>query len=135
MNLYLGGWGGTAGGYRGYVSDFKIYRKYHELSNPGHSKVFVFLDMRQDSTDMGNFAVNMAGWPDLPLLYSFWDLPGFYHHGSAGFSFADGHSEMKRWRDSRTMPPLNPNRSVNDIFLSQGNVDVAWLQDHATRPK
>ena len=29
-----------------------------------------------------------------------------YHHLACGFSFADGHSEIKRWRDARTMPPL-----------------------------
>jgi prepilin-type N-terminal cleavage/methylation domain-containing protein len=134
MNLYLGGWGGTDGGYGCYVSDYKIYRRFNDLNDPGPTKVFVFLDMRQDSIDMGNFAVDMEGWPDLPLLYQFWDLPGFYHDHACGFSFADGHSETKRWLDSRTMPPLNPNQEIDDIYRSENNVDVAWLQDHATRP-
>jgi type II secretory pathway pseudopilin PulG len=134
MNLYLGGWGGTDGGYRGYVSDFKIYRKYNELSVPGHGQIFVFLDMRPDSVDMANFAVNMAGWPDLPLLHTFWDLPAFGHQRAGGLTFADGHSELRRWRDSRTMPALGSG-SINDIFRSPDNPDIAWLQDHATRLK
>jgi hypothetical protein len=77
----------------------------------------------------------MAGWPDQPDLYGFYDLPGFYHHLAAGFSFADGHSEIRRWRDSRTMPPLQTEGEVDDWFDSPGNQDVAWLQDHASRPR
>jgi hypothetical protein len=84
---------------------------------------------------MGNFATCMDGWPDLSSRYSFFDLPGYLHHLSCGFSFADGHSELRRWRDSRTMPRLVPQGFVNDWFQAPDSVDVAWLQEHATRPK
>ena len=134
MNVFLGGWGGTDGYWGPIFSDYKIYLKPSELHNPGPSKIFVFLDMREDSVDMGNFGTRMAGWPDRPDLYGFYDLPGFYHHLAGGFSFADGHSEIHRWRDTRTMPPLVPNGFVNDNFSSPDNVDVAWLQEHSTRP-
>jgi prepilin-type N-terminal cleavage/methylation domain-containing protein/prepilin-type processing-associated H-X9-DG protein len=138
MNLYLGGWGGTDGGWGAQVSDYKIYRKYAELDDPGPSKTFVFLDMREDSIDMGNFAVNMAGWPGSggkDAQYGFWDLPGFYHNNGSGFSFADGHSDMRRWIDGRTMPPIKRNFGVTDRISSPRNKDVAWLQEVATRPK
>jgi prepilin-type N-terminal cleavage/methylation domain-containing protein len=135
MNVFLGGWGGTDGNWGSPFSDYKIYRKQTELADPGPSKVFVFLDMREDSIDMGNFGTRMAGWPDQPQNYGFFDLPGYYHHFANGFSFADGHSETHRWRDGRTMPTLLANGSVNDIFSSPNNNDVAWLQEHATRPK
>jgi hypothetical protein len=60
-----------------------------------------------------------------------------YHHFACGFSFADGHSELRRWRDSRTMPPLTigANPLFDHTSSSPGNPDVAWLQDHSTRPK
>ena len=104
------------------------------------SDLFVFLDMRPDSIDVGNFYTDMDGYPAgnlgaNPVLYAFEDLPGYYHAGSAGFSFADGHSEIKKWKDSRTTPPLVVNGPVNDKFASKGNVDIAWLQEHATRAK
>jgi len=134
MNVFLGGWGGTDGYWGPIFSAYHIYRKQPELLDPGPAKVFVFLDMREDSIDMGNFGTRMAGWPDSPSLYGFYDLPGFYHHLACGFSFADGHSEIHRWRDDRTMPPLVPNGYVNDNFTSPSDPDVAWLQDHATRP-
>jgi len=135
MNLYLGAWGGTDGGYGAQVSAYKIYRRFSELSDPGPTKVFVFLDMREDSLDMGNFAANMAGYPDKPERFTFWDLPAFYHNNAGGFSFADGHSSIKRWLDSRTTPPLKPSGQVKDVFPSPRNPDVAWLQDVSTRPK
>ena len=135
MNVFLGGWGGTDGHWGPPFSDYKIYLKQSQLFEPGPSKVFVFLDMRQDSIDMGNFGTRMAGWPDQPSQYGFYDLPGFYHHFACGFSFADGHSEIRRWRDSRTTPTLVPDGEINDIFSSPDNADVAWLQEHATRPK
>ena len=134
MNVFLGGWGGTDGHWGAVFSAYKIYRKQTELANPGPVNTFVFLDMREDSIDMGNFGTSMAGWPYQPALDGFYDLPGSYHHLACGFSFADGHSEIHRWRDPRTMPPLVLGGFVNDSFASPNNPDVAWLQFHSTRP-
>ena len=134
MNVFLGAWGGTDGNWGSPFSAYHIYRKQADLADPGPTKVFVFLDMRSDSIDMGNFGTKMQGWPDQPDLYGFFDLPGFYHHFACGFSFADGHSEMRRWRDGRTTPPLVQDGMVDDMFDSPDNIDVAWLQDKATRP-
>jgi prepilin-type N-terminal cleavage/methylation domain-containing protein len=135
MNVFMGGWAGTDGGWGSIFSDYIIYLKQTQLVVPGAAKVFVFLDMREDSIDMGNFGPRMAGWPDQPSQYGFYDLPGFYHHFACGFSFADGHSEIHRWRDGRTTPPVMPGGLINDQFSSPNNQDVAWIQDHATRPK
>jgi prepilin-type N-terminal cleavage/methylation domain-containing protein len=139
MNVYLGGWGGTYGNwdyYQGAVwSDYRIFMKQSDLFVPGHSQIFVFLDMRQDSIDMGNFATKMSGWPNNPNVYQFIDLPGMMHHLACGFSFADGHAEIHRWRDGRTTPQLKQEGDMNDVFDSPNNQDIAWLQDHATRPK
>ena len=135
MNLYLGGFGGWDGHEFLDTGGYKFYFKQSDLTDPGPAKVFVFLDMRPDSIDIGNFAPRMTGWPDQPALYGFYDLPGFSHHLACGFSFADGHSEMRRWRDGRTMPPLLDGGNIPDQYGTPDNPDVAWLQDHATRPK
>jgi len=135
MNLYLGGFGGWDGNLSG--GNARMYFKMSDLlAVPGPSKIFVFLDMRPDSIDIGNFAVNMQGFsPYSPGNYAFYDLPGFYHNRACGFSFADGHSEIKKWLDPRTMPALSETSLVNDTFNSPYNKDIAWLQDHATRPQ
>lgn len=135
MNIFLGGWAGTDGGWGDIFNAYKIYMKQSELHDPGPAKVFVFLDMREDSIDMGNFATRMEGWPGQSGLYGFFDLPGYYHHQACGFSFADGHSEIRRWRDNRTMPPVVRSGFVNDQFSSPNNRDVEWLQDRSSRPR
>jgi len=130
MNFYLGGWGGN-----NIDNTSRLYFKQSDLVNPGPSKLFVFLDMREDSIDIGNFATNMKGWPDKPAMFGFYDLPGFYHNYACGFSFADGHSEIHRWRDPRTTPPLVVGGEINDQIYSPRNQDVGWLQERSTRPK
>jgi hypothetical protein len=136
MNLYVGGFDGTDGGWP-WAHPYRIYAKLSEIDFP--TKIFVFLDMREDSVNWGNFMTDMEGYsPNDPSSYSFnGDFPGMYHHFACGFSFADGHSELKRWRDPRTMPPLTSgsNPLFDHFTASPNNVDIAWLQDHSTRPK
>ena len=136
MNLYVGGFDGTDGGWP-WAHPYRIYAKLSEVDFP--SKIFVFLDMREDSVNWGNFMTDMDGYsPAAPSEYMFnGDFPGIYHHFACGFSFADGHSELRRWRDPRTMPPLTSgaNSLFNHFTASPNNADIAWLQDHSTRPK
>jgi prepilin-type N-terminal cleavage/methylation domain-containing protein len=120
--------GGTLGG-----SPWRVYLKSNDFIDPGPAGTFLLLDMRQDSIDWGNFATDMTGWPDHPEQVGFYDLPGNYHHRAGGFSFVDGHSELKRWLDDRTMPPLSAEGQTPDEFSSPNNPDVLWLQQHATR--
>jgi len=146
MNLYVGGFApipgtdpGRAGtdGHWPFADPFMIYPKISSISVP--TQIFVFLDMREDRVNWSNFMTDMSGYsPPDPSQYKFTtDLPGMYHNNAAGFSMADGHSEMKRWRDPRTMPPLQPGADPLAVTttLAPGSVDVAWLQDHSTRPK
>jgi prepilin-type N-terminal cleavage/methylation domain-containing protein len=140
INIWVGGFRGMDQGLSGSFdpwklggSKWRIYLKAADLVDPGPARTFVFLDMREDSIDVGNFAPDMTGWPDEPQSIGFYDLPGNYHHRANGFSFADGHSELHRWRDSRTMPATIRNGYVNDSFRSPHNQDVRWLQEHSTR--
>ena len=135
MNLYLGGFGG------GYPPDGKsyiLYLKYSQLGNPGADKVFVFIDEREDAINWGNFETDMAGYqPTTPASYNWYDLPAAYHGQAAGLSFADGHSEIHKWRDPRTIPPLIIGGLTFDgstAIPSPRNQDVAWMQFRTTRP-
>ncbi len=128
MNMYLGGFAGTDGGWPS-LSALRIYLKTSELSAPP-AKIFVLLDMRPDAVNFGNFMTDMAGYPSSAGTYQLVDLPGLAHNRACSFSFADNHVEMKRWRDPRTAPIQ---AYTGAAIPSPGNVDVAWLQDHSTR--
>jgi prepilin-type N-terminal cleavage/methylation domain-containing protein/prepilin-type processing-associated H-X9-DG protein len=142
MNLYLGGFDGTDGGWS-QAAAYRIYYKLSELVSPGGppEKIFVFLDEREDCINWGNYMTQMQGYyttgnPNTlsPSLYQFdQDLPAFYHNRGCGLSFADGHSELHRWLDQRTMPPLYS--SIPSPYSVPRDVDVAWMQDHSTRLK
>ena len=145
MNLFMGGFAGdpnSASLFAGASPTnryFQLYLKIAEISVPG--KIFVFLDERSDTINWGCFATDMSGYLNIPGAYRFnVDLPGFYHDQSCTFSFVDGHVEEKRWLDTMTTPaPLQGllvgGKGSGSTFPAPYDPDVAWLQDHATRPK
>jgi prepilin-type N-terminal cleavage/methylation domain-containing protein len=132
MNLWVGGFGGWDGG----LSDggvWRVYLKESEMVDPGPSRTFILLDMREDSIDIGNFATDMRGYPDQPRQTGFYDYPASYHNQAGGLSFADGHAEIRRWLDARTVPPLMKGGLIPDMLASPNNPDIIWLQERATR--
>ena len=144
MNLYVGGFAptsftqgdaGTDGGW-GFGATYNIYRKTTAIQPP--SSIFLFLDMREDTVNWSNFMADMDGYsPNNPGAYAWYDIPGMYHNRAAGFSFVDGHSEIKRWRDGRTCPNMAPKDTalaVPSPWAQAGNQDIAWIQDKSTRP-
>jgi prepilin-type N-terminal cleavage/methylation domain-containing protein len=141
MNFFLGGFGGSSSGAPG-ASPYSLFTKLGQINSgkgsPGPVKTFVFLDQREDSINWGNYYTLMEGFDPLqPAAYKFGqDWPGAYHKQAAGFSFADGHSEVKKWRDGRTTPPLVAGATIGGTDTpSPRNQDIAWLQDVTTRPK
>jgi prepilin-type N-terminal cleavage/methylation domain-containing protein/prepilin-type processing-associated H-X9-DG protein len=127
MNNWVGGPGWNASG-----AGWQVYRKLTDMNNPGPSQTFVLLDEREDSINDGYFVVDMAGYPSTPNQLMIVDYPASYHGKAGGMSFADGHSEIRRWRDPRTIPRL----SRNDLQLnvpSPRNEDVIWMQQRSTR--
>lgn len=103
---------------------FKLNFRMRDLLNPGPAQTFVFMDERENSINDGWFAVDMA---DTGSSATWVDLPAIRHNRGAVLSFADGHSEYKRWMDPTTFSPsLVPNT------VSPNNQDIAWLQQHTT---
>ncbi|HWH68968.1 MAG TPA: prepilin-type N-terminal cleavage/methylation domain-containing protein [Candidatus Sulfotelmatobacter sp.] len=116
----------------GWFSDgWRKYRKYTEMLDPGPSRTFVFLDEREDSINDGMFVVDMTGYPGSPK--SLVDSPASYHGGAGGLSFADGHSELKKWKSNFVLQPPLKGESRPYPTDDPGNPDVAWMQDHCTR--
>ena len=138
MNSWVGG-DGQNGASRGHHTWFggpnegTIYLKRGDMVAPGPSETWVLIDERMDSINDGFFVVWMFGYPTLSSTKMV-DYPASYHNNAAGFSFADGHAEIHRWLDKRTMPALRHNGRITLGVNQPNNLDIKWLQDHTTRP-
>jgi len=134
MSNWVGGNGDSGqNGYKGYwgLNSPKsiVFRKLSEMLSPGPALTFIILDERWDSINDGYFVTEMDGYPN-PATTKIVDYPGSYHGGACGFAFGDGHSEIHRWRDPRTTPPLRIGIPLNQP--SPNNQDVIWMQNHCS---
>ena len=107
-------------GYGG-ASALRVFRKQSDITIPPPVHCWVMIDENPFSINDGWFVCdpnNKNSWPDVPASY---------HNGAGGLSYADGHSEIKKWRDVNllncTAPPAakDPNSS-----------DLPWLQERTT---
>lgn len=56
------------------------------------------------------------------------DIPTSYHNGANGLAYADGHSEIKRWKD----PAILPRNAAIGAAPKDKSVDLKWLKDRST---
>jgi prepilin-type processing-associated H-X9-DG protein len=134
MSNWVGGNGDSEqNGYKGYwgLNSPKsfVFRKLSAMLSPGPAMTFIILDERWDSINDGYFVTEMDGYPN-PTTTKIVDYPASYHGGACGFAFGDGHSEIHRWRDPRTTPPLQIGIPLN--VPSPNNQDVIWMQQHCS---
>jgi prepilin-type N-terminal cleavage/methylation domain-containing protein/prepilin-type processing-associated H-X9-DG protein len=110
--------------------EFRAYLKTDDLVDPGPSGTWVLLDEHPLSMNDGFFVINMIGYPNASQT-QLPDFPASYHNGAGGVTFADGHSEIRKWQDPRTIirngAKSLPSGSMNN------NKDVLWFWEHTTR--
>ena len=100
------------------------------LKIPGPTDTTVFMDEHPDSiNDPGNFP---------PVAAGFWDIPSTLHDGAGGFSFADGHAEIHKWRGVLSRPPNLAVTALPGVSRLNGTapdkeVDKSWLSYHSAR--
>ena len=126
MNNWVGGpaWGNSGTGWN-------VYRKLSDMSRPGPSGTFVFLEERHESINDGYYVVDMRNFPGPSVQIV--DYPAIYHNRATGFAFADGHSEIHKWTDPRTYPKVRGNADMPLNIPSPNNKDVYWMQERSTR--
>jgi prepilin-type processing-associated H-X9-DG protein len=56
------------------------------------------------------------------------DIPASYHVGAAGFAFADGHSEIKKWLNKNTIHPVVGNADWLPWKVVGSKVDIDWVE-------
>lgn len=100
------------------------YKKISAINRPPPSQAFVFVD-EGNTIDDGYFAVQV-------VARSWQNYPSTRHGNSASFSFADGHSEIKRWIEPST-PLLNISGAATGFAPApnapgnQKNRDLDWM--------
>lgn len=105
---------------------YQLYRKFDMIGKPTPAALWILLDEREESINDGCFFTN----PD--AAWNLIDYPAAYHNRGAGFAFADGHAEIHRWMDPRTAPVVRLGQTLPFNVTYPGDVDVTWLQQHAT---
>jgi prepilin-type N-terminal cleavage/methylation domain-containing protein/prepilin-type processing-associated H-X9-DG protein len=144
MNAAVGGGNPAVGqpGYKpasslsgeGFTSTFFYARKTSDLNAPGPTESWVFTDENPDAID----DIILYSNPDSVDGHGFFtELPGSDHNGACGMSFADGHSEVHKWKDSRTLHRVTTLSSAGatrvDVTGGQPSVDLAWIAQHTPR--
>ncbi|MBK9137481.1 MAG: type II secretion system protein [Verrucomicrobia bacterium] len=109
---------------------WRVYRKTGDLSEPAPSQLWLIVDEHPDSINDAAFAVRCQ---DRGAAARIIDFPAAFHNGACGFSFADGHSEIKKWLDARTKPPVTYGRKTLSLNVpSPNNPDVLWMQERSS---
>jgi prepilin-type N-terminal cleavage/methylation domain-containing protein/prepilin-type processing-associated H-X9-DG protein len=101
---------------------YYTFRKYSEIVRPSPSQAFVFLDEHPDAIDDGYFLVFVN------RKHLWGNMPANYHNGACGLSFADGHAEIRKWKDPHTL-------SKKIVANPMGPTDVPWIQLRTTAPR
>jgi prepilin-type N-terminal cleavage/methylation domain-containing protein/prepilin-type processing-associated H-X9-DG protein len=106
------------------------YYKESQLVKPGAANLWVFIDENPVSINDGSFICS-------PQINQWIDCPASYHDNAGGLSFADGHAQIKRWRDSTVLkgwaPPTIQPGNPGFVRLDPGNPsDLGFLQPIST---
>ncbi|MEO8426515.1 MAG: prepilin-type N-terminal cleavage/methylation domain-containing protein [Verrucomicrobiota bacterium] len=116
---------GNMNGDSWYTAEIKnthyTFKKYSDIITPSPSQAFVFLDEHPDAIDDGYFLVFVN------RKYLWGNMPANYHNGACGFSFADGHAEIRKWLDHDSL-------SKKIVANPMGPRDVPWIQVRTSSP-
>ena len=98
----------------------KYTAKTSGLTNPGPSETWIYMDEHPDSiNDVGNFTYE-------PANKRWVDVPANYHNGAAGIAFADGHSEIHKWKAGLGGAP--------PVIMPAGSGSLGEIRNY-TKPK
>jgi prepilin-type N-terminal cleavage/methylation domain-containing protein/prepilin-type processing-associated H-X9-DG protein len=112
--------------------DGRTYYRFGKTSSiiyPSPSQAWVMVDEHPDGINDGWMAVRM--YTDGRAYWR--DLPASYHNGACGFSFADGHSEIRKWVEPSTVQPIRRVYNSFNFFTTELR-DYQWMSERSTAP-
>jgi prepilin-type N-terminal cleavage/methylation domain-containing protein/prepilin-type processing-associated H-X9-DG protein len=125
MNAFVGPFDDTGSAIN---SAWRQFIKLTDIRLP--SMIFVTLDEHPDSINDGWYVWCTSADPGERWTWS--DLPASYHNGACGFSFADGHAEIKKWLSPTTRRPVLKNGNGFPVSIDADKRDVIWISQRTT---
>jgi len=106
----------------------KVIKRTTDMTAPAPASTWVTIDENPESINDGWFVVNVTRGSLAGLQWV--DYPASYHNNAGGLSFADGHAEIKKWKDATVLKvPAGNGRTPS----SAG--DLGWLSQRTTAPQ
>lgn len=103
------------------------FKKLTQIQNPPASRLFVFVDVNEDTIYDSHFGIPTLAFTPHPNEW--WDMPASRHGQGGTLSFADGHVERWRWRTpilARSIPRTVLPEETEDYQRFQGGFRQTW---------
>lgn len=106
----------------------KVFEKTTDVNRPSPASLWVFVDEHPDSINDGALfnAQSYFGWIE---------LPSNLHSGAGGFAFADGHSEIKKWRASALSRKVTFQSYRGGLRATPQDPDLLWMLERTSYPR
>lgn len=78
---------------------------------------------------------NIDTWSYIPGDHKYWDPLANFHDNGCTFSFVDGHAELYKWKDRRSIIFMSDRALADQLGFGKGDVQVGnpdfdWLDAH-----
>jgi prepilin-type N-terminal cleavage/methylation domain-containing protein/prepilin-type processing-associated H-X9-DG protein len=108
---------------------YKVYSRLANIQVP--TQTWVMIDEHPDSINDAACAIQMV--EDSATSGNIIDFPASYHNGAAGLNFADGHSEIHRWKGNKIKAPVKYNNNLAlNVPAGDSLQDLKWWSRNTT---
>ena len=122
MNAFVGTVPGSS-----WYPGWRTFNRFSEIQLPAPAGLWVITEEHPDSINDAWFIVDVTN----PNVWV--DLPASYHDGACNFVFADGHGELKKWKEKTTIVPVL--QTQYNGFPAQGSQDTSWVAQRTSAPQ
>lgn len=123
MNVFMGT---RARGGRSSDDAWRTFLTRGELNVGPRPELLVFMDVHQDSLTTSAFNI------ERDVYWERWvNLPASRHAQSGVISYTDGHAEIRKWKDSRTLVPVMG--ELQGGVIVTGSPDWRYVWDRSTK--
>jgi len=107
-------------------ASFLRVEEFYKVYRVGRCELLVFMDVHEDSL------IDCLFYLGRDINLELWShLPASRHMGSGEISYTDGHAEIHRWRDARTLRPV---QGVQQGYVvATGSQDWKYVWDRLTK--